>query len=68
MSPDLQEKLITLVVDKVLIGGLLIVAGFSINRALESFKFGLGLKTSRHRLASRSDRCGFGALLNAVNI
>jgi hypothetical protein len=54
MSPDLQEKLITLVIDKVLIGGILIVAGFGINRALERFKFDLGLNTSRHGLASKS--------------
>ncbi|MEW6494571.1 MAG: hypothetical protein AB1589_18940 [Cyanobacteriota bacterium] len=54
MSPKLLEQLITLVVDKVLIGGLLIVAGFGINRALERFKFDLGLNTSRHGLASKS--------------
>ncbi len=54
MSPKLLEQLITLVVDKVLIGGLLIVVGFGIHRALERFKFDLGLNTSRHGLASKS--------------
>lgn len=54
MSSTFQEQLIALVIDKVLIGGLLIVTGFGINRALERFKFDLGLNTSRHGLASKS--------------
>lgn len=54
MSLSFQEQLVTLVIDKLLIGGLLIVAGFGINRALENFKFDLGLKTSRYGLASKS--------------
>jgi hypothetical protein len=54
MALSFHEQLIITLVDKALIGCLLILAGYGLNRALERFKYDLGLDATRRGLTSQS--------------
>jgi hypothetical protein len=54
MALEFREQLIITLVDKALIGGLLFLAGYWVNKSLEAFKHDLGLDATRRQLTLQS--------------
>src|SRR5437016_14068036 len=49
-----REQLIITVIDKALIGGLVVLAGYGLNRVLDRFRHDLGLDATRRELTLQS--------------
>jgi len=54
MALNFQEQLIITLIDKGLIGLLLVLTGYGLNRTLERFKYDLGLDVNRRGLTLQS--------------